>query len=101
VQDAAQDAGFHVILCNTDESEAKQEQYLEVLLQKRVDGILLVPARNSTELVDWIQTQTVPLVVLDRRVGPAQVDVVRSDSIDGAYQLVRHLLSLGHRRSPC
>ncbi|HUT21081.1 MAG TPA: LacI family DNA-binding transcriptional regulator [Anaerolineae bacterium] len=98
VEDAAHAAGFNVILCNTDESEAKQEQYLDVLLQKRVDGILLVPACTSAELVDWIQSQTIPVVVLDRRVDCAQVDVVRGDSEDGAYRLVRHLLSLGHRR---
>jgi LacI family transcriptional regulator len=97
VEDAAQAAGFNVILCNTDESEAKQEQYLDVLLQKRVDGILLVPACASAELVDWIRNQTIPVVVLDRRVDGAQVDTVRGDSEDGAYRLVRHLISLGHQ----
>jgi len=98
VEDAAHAAGFNVILCNTDESEAKQEQYLNVLLQKRVDGILLVPACSSAELGDWIQSQTIPVVLLDRRVDCAQVDIVRGDSEAGAYRLVRHLLSLGHQR---
>ena len=98
VEDAAQGAGFNVILCNTDESEAKQHRYLDVLLQKRVDGILLVPAGTSTELGDWIRKQSTPVVVLDRRIRCAQVDVVYSDSEGGAYQLIRHLLSLGHRR---
>jgi LacI family transcriptional regulator len=98
VEDAAQGAGFNVILCNTDESEAKQQRYLDVLLQKRVDGILLVPAGTSTELGDWIRKQSTPMVVLDRRIRCAQVDVVYGDSEGGAYQLIRHLLSLGHRR---
>jgi LacI family transcriptional regulator len=98
VQDAAQDAGYTVILCNTDESEAKQQQYLDVLLQRQVDGILLVPARTSAKLVDWIKGQTTPLVVLDRRLDSVQTDVVRTDSVDGAYRLIQHLLSLGHRR---
>ncbi|MBN1582023.1 MAG: LacI family DNA-binding transcriptional regulator [Anaerolineae bacterium] len=98
VEDAAQDAGYSVILCNTDESEAKQEQYLDVLMQKQVDGILLVPARTDAEIVAWLEKQHTPIVILDRRVSPAQVDVVRGDSQDGAYQLIRHLLALGHRR---
>ena len=98
VEDAAQGAGFNVILCNTDESEAKQQRYLDVLLQKRVDGILLVPAGTSTELGDWIRKQSTPMVVLDRRIRCAQVDFVCGDSEGGAYQLIRHLLSLGHRR---
>ena len=98
VEDAAQDAGFNVILCNTDESEAKQEQYLDVLLQKQVDGILLVPARDSEALAGWIQRCAVPVVVLDRRVCSGQVDLVCGDSEGGAHQLVDHLLALGHRR---
>lgn len=97
VEDTAHTAGFNVILCNTDESEAKQAQYLEVLLQKRVDGILLAPASASAELVDWIQSQTMPVVLVDRTVDGGQVDVVRGDSENGAYRLVQHLISLGHR----
>jgi LacI family transcriptional regulator len=98
VEDAAQDAGFTVILCNTDESEAKQKRYLSVLCQKQVDGILLVPARSTDELVAWIQKRDTPVVILDRRIGSSQVDVVRGDSEKGAALLVQHLVSLGHRR---
>jgi LacI family transcriptional regulator len=96
VEDAASDDGFSVILCNTDESEAKEHHYVRVLLQKQVDGFLLVPAQSASRSVTLIQKQEVPLVVLDRTV-PAPVDVVRSDSEGGAYQLTRHLLDLGHR----
>jgi LacI family transcriptional regulator len=49
VEDTASDAGFTVIYCNTDESEAKEKKYLSMLLQKQVDGILLVPARSSLQ----------------------------------------------------
>jgi LacI family transcriptional regulator len=98
VEDAANDAGFTVILCNTDESEVKQDAYIQVLLQRRVDGILFVPASSAAEPVERVQKQGVPIVVLDRRVSDARVDVVRGDSEGGAYLLVRHLLDLGHRR---
>ncbi|MBN1937257.1 MAG: LacI family DNA-binding transcriptional regulator [Anaerolineae bacterium] len=98
VEDVAQKSGFNVILCNTDESEEKQDQYLDVLLQKQVDGILLVPACTNPKLCKWIQELTTPIVVLDRRVPSVQVDMVRGDSEGGAYQLVQYLLSLGHRR---
>jgi LacI family transcriptional regulator len=96
-EDAASHHDFNVILCNTDESEAKQDRYLAVLLQKRVDGILLVPARSRSEPVMLIQRQGVPVVVMDRRVPAAQVDVVRCDSERGAYEMTRYLMDLGHR----
>jgi LacI family transcriptional regulator len=98
VEDAASQRGFNVILCNTDESEAKQAEYLTVLLQKQVDGFLLVPACSTADPITLIQRQDVPVVVLDRQVPGAQVDVVRGDSEGGAYRLVQVLLSLGHQR---
>ncbi len=98
VEDAASRHGFNVILCNTDENEDKQTEYLNVLLQKQVDGFLLVPARSTAEPITLIQRQRVPVVVLDRQVPGAQVDIVRGDSEGGAYELTRLLLSLGHRR---
>jgi len=98
VEDAASDAGFNVILCNTDESEVEQDKYLHVLVQKQVDGVLLVPARSAVEPIKFIQSQNTSAVVLDRRIPNSQTDVVRCDSEGGAYQLTRLLLSLGHRR---
>ncbi len=98
VEDVANEHGFSVILCNTDENEDKQIDYLTVLLQKRVDGFLFVPARSTPESVQLIQRQNVPVVVIDRQISGVEVDVVRGDSEQGAYELVNLLLSLGHRR---
>ncbi len=97
VEDAARMGGFSVILGNTDESEPREYEYVQVLLQKQVDGFLLVPTRHGARSVALIQRQKVPLVVLDRTV-EANVDTVRSDSIGGARALTHHLISLGHRR---
>jgi LacI family transcriptional regulator len=97
VEDAAAMAGFNVIFCNTDESEEKEEKHIKLLLQKQVDGILLVPARNTSKSVELICDQGTPIVIIDRRV-TLETDTVRCDSEDGAYQLVKLLLNLGHRR---
>jgi len=98
VEDAASEEGYHVIFCNTDESASKQESYLEALIQKQVDGILLVPARSKESPIKLLHQQNVQVVLLDRRLPNMEVDVVRCDSSGGAYQLVQLLLKLGHRR---
>ncbi len=100
VEDTANQAGFTVIFCNTDESEDKELNYLQILLQQQVDGILLVPARSdSSDSVRIIKKQNTPVIVLDRRVPPhTEVDVVRCDSEDAAQRLVHLLIELGHRR---
>jgi LacI family transcriptional regulator len=98
VEDVAGDAGFNVILCNTDESPDKQENYINVLLQKQVDGILVSPAEGSgQELVRRMKKREVPMVAIDRQVEGVHVDVVRSDSEGGAYRLVSYLIEIGHR----
>jgi LacI family transcriptional regulator len=97
VGDTAAEAGFNVFFCNTDESEEKEEKYVRLLLQKQVDGILIVPAKNTSKAVDLITEQGKPVVILDRQI-TAQADIVRCDSENGAYQLVKLLTSLGHRR---
>ena len=97
-EDVASEHGINVILCNTDESESKQNTYLNLVLQKQVDGVLLVPVNNRCEAVQHIQSQNVAVVVMDRKVTNARVDVVRCDSEGGAYQLTQHLLEQGHRQ---
>jgi LacI family transcriptional regulator len=96
VEDVARQRDFSVIYCNTDETEAEEIKYVNILLQKQIDGFLLVPASHSSESITLLRSRDVPVVVLDRRVAESSVDEVRSDSELGAYQLVRHLLDLGH-----
>ena len=98
VEDAASEKGYNVIFCNTDESATKQYNYLEAMIQKQVDGILLVPARSRENPISFLHQQNVQVVLLDRRLPNMDADVVRCDSVGGAYQLVQLLLKLGHRR---
>jgi LacI family transcriptional regulator len=98
VEDTASDAGYMVIFCNTDESFTEETKYLRLLLEQRVDGIILVPALNTHDSVTYIQNHDTPIVLLDRRVSGVNADTVRCDSELGAYELTRLLLSLGHHQ---
>lgn len=97
-EDVASEAGYSVVFCNSDESVAKERKYLQLLFQQQVAGILLVPARSQPDAIEFIQKNNTPVVVLDRQVPAVEVDVIRCDSVDGAYRLVSHLLELGHQR---
>lgn len=98
VEDTASEFGFTVMFCNTDESEDVEFEYLNVLLQKQVDGVLLVPAGGQPTSINLLQKHKVPLVILDRHVEGVSIDSVRGDSVGGAYKLVSYLIELGHRR---
>ena len=98
VEDVARAQGFSVMFCNTDESEAEEARYLLMLVQRQVDGVLLVPASTSGKSLRLLSSHHMPVVVLDRRIQSRQIDSVRSDSEAGAYTLTQHLIGLGHRR---
>ena len=98
VEDAARAQGYAVMFCNTDESADEELDYVRVLIQRRVDGVLLVPATDARESLELLRRHALPVVVLDRRLRSGDIDQVRADSEEGAYLAVRHLIDLGHRR---
>jgi LacI family transcriptional regulator len=97
VEDAASDAGLMLIVCNTDERDVDEHRYVEMLLQRQVDGILLVPARSGAFAIGQCAGQGTPVVVVDRRLKDRVADVVRGDSRGGAFELGKLVASLGHR----
>ncbi len=98
VEDVASEQGFSVMFCNTDESRDEEARYLNVLAQKQVDGVLLVPSRSAPDSARYLSARKVPFVVIDRRIPGISVDTVRGNSFQGAYALTQHLIALGHQR---
>ncbi|SRR6266498_235524 len=98
VEDVAGDANYTVVYCNTDESEAKEEKYANILAQRQVDGVLLVPACGNVKTIKFLLSNDINVVALDRRVSEVEIDSVRSDSEEGAYRLVKLLIELGHKQ---
>lgn len=99
IADAAKAAGFEVLLANSDEDAAKERAAVGVLLEKRVDGLIVSPAaaRGAGHLVD-LARRGVPLVLLDRGTAGVPSDVVCVDNQRAAQNATSHLLRLGHRR---
>ena len=97
VEDYAQAEGYAVILCNSDEAEDKERQYLRVLEEQRVRGILITPVHGHAPAIKGIRDRGIPVVLLDRP-GPAGHCSVAVDDRRGGELAVAHLLALGHRR---
>ena len=98
VEDIAGASSYSVVYCNTDESEAKEENYANLLAQRQVDGVLLVPSCGNVKTIKFLLSNDINVVALDRRVSGVEIDSVRSDSQNGAYRLVKLLMELGHER---
>ncbi|MDD5468784.1 MAG: LacI family DNA-binding transcriptional regulator [Anaerolineales bacterium] len=99
IEEVAWQRGYTLILANTDEDSQREQAVLNALLEKRVDAFILVPASSQSlpHLHDLVR-QEAPVVLVDRAVEGLAVDMVMVDNEAGAYQAVRHLIDLGHRR---
>jgi LacI family transcriptional regulator len=99
-EDAAQKRGYNLLLCNSDDSQAKEESALEVLLSKRVDGILLTKAicDLSPPLRQLMQEMKVPIVLVMRTFPAISRDAVITDDYRGAYEAVCHLARAGRKQ---
>jgi LacI family transcriptional regulator len=101
IEDASFAQNYSVILCNSEGDLEKQRTYTNVLIEKRVAGILFVAAGISTELINDLWRRRVPLVVIDREVPGVEVDTVLTNHAQGGRLATQHLINLGHRRIAC
>ncbi len=98
VEDAARERGYSLVLGNTDEDPDKEAEYLDVLLEKQVDGIIVSPARATSPQLEIVARAGVPVVFLDRYVRGIAAPVVRAEGRRAVEQLVEHMMSLGHEK---
>lgn len=98
VEDAAFQVGYNVFLCNNDRNEAKERDYVNYLLSKNVDGILMTKPQLSIEELKMVRKRC-ELVILDPGNTPFQeFDTVVADNITGAREAVASLCRHGHKR---
>jgi LacI family transcriptional regulator len=99
-EDAAQKHGYNLLLCNSDDSLEKEERAIELLLSKRVDGILLTKAAEDfrAPLRQMIKEVKVPFVLVMRTYAKLTADAVITDDYQGAYDAVSHLARSGRQR---
>ncbi|WLI10608.1 MULTISPECIES: LacI family DNA-binding transcriptional regulator [Pseudomonas] len=97
IEDYCERNGYCVILCNSDDNPDKQRSYLRVLLEKRIDGLIVASAGGDSGLAEGLAGVRTPMVIVDRGLEGLDADLVRIDHEYGAYLATRHLLELGHR----
>ena len=99
VEDVALQNSLSTILCGTNERTDKEVDYLSVLLDRRVDGIILEPhaGQQDRRLIEEIRYHNIPLVTILLRYPDIDFPYVVVDNEQGAYEATRYLIQKGHR----
>lgn len=97
IEDAARKKGYQIILCNTDEEYQREKEALKTLMEKRVDGLLIVPTQKNIETLLDLKKQRIPFVLIGRHFDLFDTDHVVTNDIKGAYLATKHLIKKGYR----
>lgn len=98
MEDALRSHGYATIVCDCRTDRDREREAVEFLMHKRVDGLINMPVdRTGEHLKGFLETGK-PLVLIDRKIEGLSCGSVLVDNQDAAYQAVRHMLDLGHRR---
>ena len=97
--DQAQEKGYTLLLCNSDDESEKVKGYMEFLARRGVDGILLASSGVSPKL-EQIERLGVPIVTIDQYLEECSWHVgdIGNDNTYGVYLAVSHLIGRGHEK---
>lgn len=87
-----------VLLGNSDEDPSRENGYLDLFREQRVNGVLITPASDDVAKLRRVQDAGSPVVLVDHEIPGSGFCSVSVDDLEGGYLAARHLLDIGRRR---
>ncbi|HEY8717432.1 LacI family DNA-binding transcriptional regulator [Pengzhenrongella sp.] len=97
VEDTARRTGYSVIVGNADEDPAQQDHYIRILLERQVDGLIVVPTVETSPLLKEAAERGHHVVLVDRPAADVDAPIVLADGAAAIDELVDHLVRTGRR----
>ena len=97
LEDKAIRHGYTVLFGSSDEDTKKMERVVGNLINKGVDGLIVVPCENSEKAIASLLKNNVPLVLLDRYFPELNVSYVSLNNFDAAYTATHYLIEEGYK----
>jgi LacI family transcriptional regulator len=98
VEDAAIGEGYAILLCNADEDPEREASYLDLLVERRVDGLIVAASTIGSRQGEWLASAPLPAVLVNTAAPGSGLPTILSDNRGGGAAAAGHLLELGHRR---
>lgn len=99
VEDYANHAGYHVVLCNSDNNPIKEISYIAMLQEKMVDGIIFASSSLKKNISKEFFKFQIPVITVDRDIEDLQTQgKITVDNITGAYTGVSFMIERGYKK---
>lgn len=97
IEDTLRKLGYSLIICNTNNQSNLQKKYLNILIQRKVDGIIFGSVKKNDKNIIKFAEQGLPYIAYHRSLTNNNSNFVTSDDIQGIKIAVKHLTDLGHK----
>ena len=94
----AEEDRLSVLLGNSDEDASREDGYLDLFREQRVNGVLITPASDDAAKLRRLQDAGTPVVLVDHEIPGSGFSSVSVDDVEGGYLAAKHLLDVGRRR---
>ena len=98
VGDYLRSKGYGVLICDSDDDEELQADNIRFMINKKVDGIIIIPVSTKPDCLKIAHDANVPIVVLDRDVKGDDHDVVTVDNYGAGVKLMNYLIERHHTK---
>lgn len=98
VEDRANQNNYSVFFCNSGDDPRQEKEYLSVLHEKRVDGIILSPTGLNVGQIRHIIAFGIPVCIIDRAVDGVSCDMVIVNNREASRRAVEHMIDQGYGR---
>ncbi|GBF10654.1 substrate-binding domain-containing protein [Tepidibacillus sp. HK-1] len=98
IEDTCHENEIHVIVCNADDDPHKEQNYINMLRAKQVDGIIIFPTGGNIDLYQSMVNEQYPIVFVDRIVKEVNVDTILLDNESASMLAVEHFVLNGHQK---
>ncbi|MEW5323576.1 LacI family DNA-binding transcriptional regulator [Geobacillus thermoleovorans] len=98
IEEECQKRGFQVIVCNSGDDPEKEKKYVEMLLAKQVDGLIVFPTGKNDDVYHRLVAEQFPLVFVDRMVPGVEADSVLLDNAGAAEMAVHYFTFYGREQ---
>ena len=97
IEEYTAQANYGVIICNVYRNLKKQQKYFNLMIERHVDGIILLHENTIEELTSFQKISPIPLILASVPLEVPNIPFVGIDEVSAAYDAVSHLIAKGHR----
>ena len=96
IGESAAENGYNVFLCDSNWSKEREEEYIKLLAERRVDGLIVAPIGNSIDGLTAIMKDMLPVVYVSRAPENTNHSYVVIDNVRGGFLATKHLIESGY-----